>query len=350
HATGATGALVGRRLGDGHHVQPGEAAVGVVARFACLAAVDHHAHAGQGHRRLGHVGGQHHAAAAIAGGLQHARLLFHRQLTMQGQYFDAGIQRFLQASLHPRDLALAGQEHQQVTGVIGQGLLHRAAHLQFQRLIAARREMADRHRVAAALAAQPRRIEEACQALAIQRGRHHYQAQVIAQLRLHVQRQRQAEVTAEMALVEFVEQDRTDLFQHRVVLQHAGQDAFGDDFNAGACRDLVLEADAVADRAADLFAQLPCHEQRGATCGDPARLQQDDFPALQPWRVEQGQWHLGGLAGARRGFQHQPWLHGQVLLDLRQQRGNREERGIHGQRIRGHGGRRYNARALFPPR
>lgn len=120
-----------------------------------------------------------------------------------------------------------------------------------------------------ALAAQPRRIEEACQALAIQRGRHHYQSQVIAQLRLHVQRQRQAEVTAEMALVEFVEQDRTDFFQHRVVLQHAGQDAFGDDFNAGACRDLVLEADAVADRAADLFAQLPCHEQRGAACGDP---------------------------------------------------------------------------------
>ncbi len=126
------------------------------------------------------------------------------------------------------------------------------------------------------------------------------------------------------------------------------RDAFGDDFNAGACRDLVLEADAVADRAADLFAQLPCHEQRGAACGDPARLQQDDFPALQPWRFEQGQWYLGGLAGAGRGFQHQPWLHGQVLLDLRQQRGNREERGIHGQRIRGHGGRRYNARALFP--
>ena len=85
HATGATGALVGRRLGDGHHVQPGEAAVGVVARFARLAAVDHHTHAGQGHRGLGHVGGQHHAAATIAGGLQHARLLFHRQLTMQGQ-------------------------------------------------------------------------------------------------------------------------------------------------------------------------------------------------------------------------------------------------------------------------
>jgi hypothetical protein len=40
--------------------------------------------------------------------------------------------------LHPRDLALAGQEHQQVTRMRGQRLLHRAARLQFQRLVAAR--------------------------------------------------------------------------------------------------------------------------------------------------------------------------------------------------------------------
>lgn len=153
---------------------------------------------------------------------------------MQGQHLHAGIQRFLQARLHARDLALAGQEHQQVTRMLGQGLLHGAAHLQFQGFIAARREVADRHRITAALAAQPRCIEEACQPLAVQRGRHHHQAQVVTQLRLHVQRQRQPEVATEVALVEFVEQDRTDLFQHRVVLQHAGQDAFGDDFDARA--------------------------------------------------------------------------------------------------------------------
>ena len=92
HATGTARALVGRRLRDGHHVQPGEAAVGVVARLARLAAVDHHAHAGQGHRRLGHVGRQHHATAAIAGGLQHARLLFDRQLAMQRQHLDVAIE------------------------------------------------------------------------------------------------------------------------------------------------------------------------------------------------------------------------------------------------------------------
>ena len=267
---------------------------------------------------------------------------------MQRQHLDAGIQRFLQPRLHARDLALAGQEHQKVTGVFGQRLLHRAAHLQLQRFIAARREMADRHRVAAALAAQARCIEEARQPLAIQRGRHHHQAQVVAQLRLHVQRQGQAEIATEVALVEFVEQDRADLFQHRVVLQHAGQDAFGDHLDARARRNLVLEADAVADGAAHLFAQLPRHEQRGAACGHPARLQQDDLPAQQPRRIQQRQRHLGGLAGAGRGFQHQPRLRGQVLLDLRQQRGNREERGVHVQRIRGHGGHRYNEQALFP--
>ena len=275
--------------------------------------------------------------------------MFHGQFTVQRQDLDIAIERFLQARLHPRDLALAGQEHQQVTGVLGQGLLHRAAHLQFQRLIAARREMADRHRVAAALAAQPRRIEKACQPLAVQRGRHHHQAQVIAQLRLHIQRQRQAEVAAEMALVEFVEQDRTDLFQHRVVLQHAGQDAFGDDFDARARRNLVFEADAVADRATDLLAQLPRHEQRGAAGGDPPWFQQDDLAALQPRCVEQCQWHLGGLAGTGRGLQHQSPLRGQVLLDLRQQRGNREERGVHVQRIRGTAGA-GTMRGHFSPR
>ncbi|KAG1385332.1 hypothetical protein G6F59_017465 [Rhizopus arrhizus] len=73
-----------------------------------------------------------------------------------------------------------------------QRLLHRTAPLQFQCFVATRREMAARHRVAAALAAQARCIEEARQSLAIQRGRHHHQAQVVAQLRLHVQRQCQA--------------------------------------------------------------------------------------------------------------------------------------------------------------
>jgi hypothetical protein len=51
--------------------------------------------------------------------------------------------------------------------------------------------------------------------------------------RLHVERQRQAQVGGQMALVEFVEQQRADAFQHRIVLQHPGEDAFGDHLDPG---------------------------------------------------------------------------------------------------------------------
>ena len=48
HTAGAAGALVGAGLRDRHAVQPREAAVGIETRLARQAAVDHHAHAGQG--------------------------------------------------------------------------------------------------------------------------------------------------------------------------------------------------------------------------------------------------------------------------------------------------------------
>jgi hypothetical protein len=85
-----------------------------------------------------------------------------------------------------------------------------------------------------ARARQPRRIEEAREAFAIERRRHHHDAQVFAQAGLHVERKRQAEVAGEVAFVEFVEQQRADAFEHRIVLQHAREDAFGDHFDARA--------------------------------------------------------------------------------------------------------------------
>ena len=51
-------------------------------------------------------------------------------------------------------------------------------------------------------------------------------------IRLHVERERGAEIAVEMTLVEFVEQDRADAGKLRIVLDHARQNAFGDDFDA----------------------------------------------------------------------------------------------------------------------
>ena len=139
-----------------------------------------------------------------------------------------------------------------------------------------------------------------------------------------------------MALVELVEQQRADAFQRRVVLDHAGEDAFGDDFDPRRRRHLVLEADAVADGVADLFAALLRHEVGGGARGDAARFQHHDLPSGQPRRIEQRRRHLRGLAGAGRRFQHQARMRGERLADVRQQLVDGETLGVGSGTIHAH--------------
>ena len=127
HATGATGALVGAGLGDGHGVEPRETRVRLEARFAREAAVDHHAHAGQRDAGFGHVRRQHHAALAVRVGVQRGGLRLHRQLAVQRQQAHVGGDDRLQHAHRLGDLALARYEHQQVAGMLGQRMFHAAA-------------------------------------------------------------------------------------------------------------------------------------------------------------------------------------------------------------------------------
>jgi hypothetical protein len=170
------------------------------------------------------------------------------------------------------------------------------------------------------------RIQPLRDALAVQRGRHHQQAQVGTQRGLHVQRQHRAEIAGQVALVEFVEHDGTDAAQFRIVLDEPRQDAFGDHLDPGRRAYLRFEADAVADGLADRFAQLLRHELRGGARGDSARFQHHDLPPPQPRRVKQGQRHLSGLAGAWRRLQYQPRMRGERGANLRQQRRDGEYR------------------------
>jgi len=113
-----------------------------------------------------------------------------------------------------------------------------------------------------------------------------------------------------MTFVELVEQQRADAIERGIVLQHAGQDAFGDNLDPRASGHPILEADAVTHRPAHRFAELLCHEARGRACGDPARLQHQDLACAKPVRPQQRQRHLGGLACAGRRFQHQACVRG----------------------------------------
>ena len=108
---------------------------------------------------------------------------------MQFQHFGVEVPGVLQRAVRLRDLAPAGQEHQHVAGMPGQHVQHRAPHLVLQGLVAAGREVRHLDRERAPAGGQPRRIQERRQPLAVQGGRHHHDAQVLAQAALHVQRQ-----------------------------------------------------------------------------------------------------------------------------------------------------------------
>ena len=69
--------------------------------------------------------------------------------------------------------------------------------------------------------------------------------------------------------MELVEDNRTHPGQIRRILNHAGQDTFGDDLDAGGGAGLRLSPDAVADRLSDRFAQrLGALQARGIAVDD----------------------------------------------------------------------------------
>jgi hypothetical protein len=115
HPSRPPGALVGRGPGVGTGHQPGEAAAGVVAGRADLAAVDHDPHTLDGEAGLGDVGGQHDPAAPGRGAGQGRVLVGDGQGSEQRAHVDLRPQPGRgQGDLRAADLARAGQEDEQV--------------------------------------------------------------------------------------------------------------------------------------------------------------------------------------------------------------------------------------------
>ena len=118
-----------------------------------------------------------------------------------------------------------------------------------------------------------------------------------------VERQGQPEVGLEAALVELVEDHQAHALEAGVALQPPGEDALGHHLDARGGPDPPVVAGAVADGLADLLAQQRGHAAGRGPGGEPARLEHDDRPALQPRLVEEGQRHHRRLAGPGRRLQ-----------------------------------------------
>jgi hypothetical protein len=139
---------------------------------------------------------------------------------------------------------------------------------------------------------------------AIERGRHDEQAQVRPQVTPALERERQAEVALQVALVELVEDHARDSFERGIVLQHAGQDALGDDLEAGRGACTGLEPGAEADSLAGTLAERVRHALRDCARGDPARLEHHDPSVSPPGGIEQRERNDRALPGPRGRFQH----------------------------------------------
>ena len=97
--------------------------------------------------------------------------------------------------------------------------------------------------------------EESRHRLRIERCRHHDDAK-IGSRQPGLLRQREAEIGVDAPLVKFVDDDRRDIAQQRIVLKVGGEDALGDDEEARVAGELPLEADVPADFAADASSRV----------------------------------------------------------------------------------------------
>ena len=107
------------------------------------------------------------------------------------------------------------------------------------------------------------------------------------------------EVDVEAALVRLVDDDRVVAAQQPVALDLGQQDAVGHHLDQRVVAGLVGEPDLVADRLAELDAELLGDALGDGAGGDPARLGVPDLPVDAAAQLEADLGELGGLAASR---------------------------------------------------
>ena len=160
---------------------------------------------------------------------------------------------------------------------------------------------------------------------AIDRRRHHQQAQLRPQPALDVQAQGEGEIRVQVPLMRLVEDHAGHALQPRVGLQAADQQALRHHLDPRRGRDLAIQARGQAHRLTHSLAQGLRHSARGGTRGHAARFQQQQLSALHPWLIPQDERHQRCLARAWGGDQDGIGAGAQCRQQRGQRGGNREQ-------------------------
>ncbi len=153
--------LIGGGPADPHGLQPRQAARGIEARDPGEATVDHHPHALDGQAGLGDGGGQHHLSPAWRRWRDGAVLLgkVESPIEWRDDHVRPG-RPFGEQAFNTPDLGLAGQEHQDGSGLLGQGLAHGPGRLILSGYLKIASQIAGFNRILAALAFDDRRLAQ----------------------------------------------------------------------------------------------------------------------------------------------------------------------------------------------
>ena len=295
-------ALVGRGLRDRLDRQPLHLGPVAVPGDARGAGVDDVADAGDGQRGLGHVGGQHDAAGVAARGPgEDPVLLGGGQPGVQRQHLEPVTPGQQVGGV--ADLALAGQEDQDVAGTRGGQLVDRVADgLALVGVLAAlaalERPVAHLDRVGPAGHLDDRRAAEGRgEALRVDGGRGDDDLEV-GTLGQELAEVAEDEIDVQAALVRLVDDQRVIAAERAVAGQLGQHDAIGHQLDQRVIGGHVGEPHLVADRLAERAAQFLGDPLRHGAGRQPARLGVADLPGDAPAQLEADLRDLGRLARA----------------------------------------------------
>src|SRR5471032_749876 len=103
-----------------------------------------------------------------------------------------------------------------------------------------------------------------------------------------------------MALVKFIEENRGDATQLRILNELPQEDSFGHEADAGAIRRDVFEANLVADFFTEPAVTLGSDSRSEEAGREPARLEDHDLAVAKQFMIEEDLRNLGGFSRASR--------------------------------------------------
>ena len=346
-----SGALFGRGPRDRLHRQPlHPGAVGVPAHPG-RPRVDDEADPRHRERRLRDVGREYHTAAG--GGCEQRLLVRRGHPGVEGKELGIREPETSEPDFGLADLALPGQEHQHVAGLVAD-LLQRSRDLVRDILSLVPGAVPDLDRVGPALHLDHRRpVEERAQLLDLQGGRGHDDPQVRAPPH-ELAEVAEDEVDVEGPLVRLVDDQGVVGEQVAVALDLREQDAVGHHLDQGVRRGVPAEADMAAHEPPELRAGLRREPRRNAARRDPSRLGMADHRADPAARPEADLRKLGALPRSGRAHHQGDRMAGDGAGDRLRLPGDRQVRGhLRLRRRRGPrgaaGGRRLDRRGQLRP-